>query len=127
VVNLSSTTENLNIEWFNPETGKRISGGTIAGGNTRLFKVPFTGDAVLYVYDTKLQQSQSANIRGISYFRHNSTILSHRDTCFTSNDFCNQSCAIYTFIYFRILYHLSNGVNHLCSIRKKTDIFPVPA
>ena len=64
VVNLSSTTENLNIEWFNPETGKRISGGTIAGGNTRLFKVPFTGDAVLYVYDTKLQQSQSATFGG---------------------------------------------------------------
>lgn len=59
VVNLSSTSGNLNVEWFNPETGTRISGGIVVGGNVRSFKAPFNGDAVLYIYDKQLLQIQS--------------------------------------------------------------------
>ncbi len=38
------------IEWFNPITDEVIDGGTTVGGGKRYFKVPFRGDAVLYIY-----------------------------------------------------------------------------
>lgn len=54
-VNLSTTPGELNVEWFNPETGETSAGGVVSGGVTRAFKAPFSGDAVLYLY----QQTQA--------------------------------------------------------------------
>jgi len=51
-VDLSATPGELNIEWFNPESGEATAGGTIAGGASRSFTAPFAGDAVLYLYQT---------------------------------------------------------------------------
>lgn len=48
-VNLSATTQVLNVEWFNPSTGTTSSGGTVTGGSTLSFTAPFSGDAVLYL------------------------------------------------------------------------------
>jgi hypothetical protein len=49
-VDLSFTTEDLTVEWFNPEDGSVEMGGTVSGGGTRSFTSPFAGDAVLYIY-----------------------------------------------------------------------------
>jgi hypothetical protein len=38
------------IEWFNPGTDEALDGGTIKGGCKKYFRVPFSGDAVLYIY-----------------------------------------------------------------------------
>jgi hypothetical protein len=48
-VNLSGTKGEFAVEWFNPETGSIVNGGTISGGMTRSFSPPFVGDAVLYL------------------------------------------------------------------------------
>jgi hypothetical protein len=54
-VNLSSTNRSLNVEWLNPSTGVRIPAGTINGGlSATSFTAPFSGDAVLYLYDSAL-------------------------------------------------------------------------
>lgn len=52
-VNLSAVapTKQLKVEWFNPNTGVTVSGGTVSGGGASLFTPPFSGDAVLYIYD----------------------------------------------------------------------------
>jgi hypothetical protein len=56
-VNLSNTTNTLNIEWLNPSTGIKTAGGTIAGGLVgATFTTPFLGDAVLYLYDSSLSR-----------------------------------------------------------------------
>ena len=49
-VDLFKTSHQFRAEWFNPRTNEIKDGGTIAGGTTRHFKVPFKGDAVLYLY-----------------------------------------------------------------------------
>jgi len=52
-VNLSATTQVLNVEGFNPSTGAITSGGQVRGGSSALpFTPPFSGDAVLYLIDT---------------------------------------------------------------------------
>jgi hypothetical protein len=52
-VNLSATTQVLNVEWFNPSTGATTSGGQVRGGASAMaFTPPFTGDAVLYLVDS---------------------------------------------------------------------------
>src|SRR3982751_5831801 len=52
-VNLSHTTRALNVEWFNPATGVKTSAGTVQGGSsTQSFTPPFSGDAVLYLFDS---------------------------------------------------------------------------
>lgn len=51
-VNLSNTTGNLNVEWFNPSNGTTTNSGTTAGGTSRNFTAPFGGDAVLYLYQS---------------------------------------------------------------------------
>ena len=56
-VDLSSTQGELTVEWFNPGTGETIAGGKIMGGGRRSFQAPFSGDAVLYVYQATLNQS----------------------------------------------------------------------
>jgi hypothetical protein len=51
-INLSGSPGPLNIEWFNPENGTVAGSGTVMGGAARAFTVPFSGDAVLYIYAT---------------------------------------------------------------------------
>ena len=53
-VNLSGTSGELNIEWFNPQNGTVIDGGSVIGGGLRFFTAPFDGDAVLYIYDSDI-------------------------------------------------------------------------
>jgi len=56
-VNLSavSAAKQLTVEWFNPSTGVTTNGGKVNGGNTNsTFTPPFSGDAVLFVYEAKL-------------------------------------------------------------------------
>jgi len=48
-VDLSDAQGELAVEWLNPSTGERISGGTTTGGGSREFTAPFNGDAVLYI------------------------------------------------------------------------------
>jgi hypothetical protein len=49
-VDLSSSPVELLVEWFNPENGSIIDGGTVQGGNLQSFIAPFLGDAVLYIH-----------------------------------------------------------------------------
>jgi hypothetical protein len=51
-VNLSATTRTLNVEWLNPANGQISAGTAVAGGTTRSFTPPFSGDAVLYLRDS---------------------------------------------------------------------------
>jgi hypothetical protein len=48
-VNLATWSGRLAAEWFNPATGTVSAGGEVAGGATRTFTPPFTGDAVLFL------------------------------------------------------------------------------
>jgi len=48
-VDLSDALGEFDVEWLDPSTGERVSGGTIDGGGPREFGSPFSGDAVLYV------------------------------------------------------------------------------
>jgi hypothetical protein len=49
-VDLSQASGQLNVEWFNPNTGKTIEAGAVVGGAIKGFSAPFNGDAVLYLY-----------------------------------------------------------------------------
>jgi len=49
-VDLSGASGRLDVEWLDPSTGKRVSGGTTDGGGPRDFKAPFGSDAVLYIF-----------------------------------------------------------------------------
>jgi len=51
-VDLSDAQGNLNVEWLNPETGATIADNPTTGGAQRSFTAPFSGDAVLYIYQT---------------------------------------------------------------------------
>ncbi len=54
-VDLGNTRGWLEVEWLNPKTGLVIKGAGIKGGNSRQsFTVPFSGDAVLFVYSRML-------------------------------------------------------------------------
>jgi len=44
------------MEWFNPVTGEFIDGGTTRGGNNRIFKIPFDGDALLYLFEVDVEK-----------------------------------------------------------------------
>lgn len=51
-VNLSATTNLLNVQWLNPATGTVTNIAAINGGSSaRSFTTPFSGDAVLYLVD----------------------------------------------------------------------------
>jgi hypothetical protein len=55
-VNLSamSSARALAVEWFNPSTGAVIAAKPIpSGSSSQVFTPPFSGDAVLYLVDTK--------------------------------------------------------------------------
>jgi hypothetical protein len=49
-IDLSGSSETLNVEWFNPRTGDITPAGKTTGGVRRSFRAPFGGDAVLYLY-----------------------------------------------------------------------------
>jgi hypothetical protein len=48
-VDLSDASAMLDVEWFNPNTGETTSAEAAVGGESREFKAPFSGDAVLYI------------------------------------------------------------------------------
>ncbi|HYV96469.1 MAG TPA: DUF6298 domain-containing protein [Gemmatimonadaceae bacterium] len=48
-LNLSATMGSLSVEWFFPETGQTVSGGTTTGGGSRTLTPPQGGAAVVYV------------------------------------------------------------------------------
>jgi hypothetical protein len=52
-VDLSATSGELAVEWFNPSTGETSAGEPVAGGASRSFTAPFSGDAVLYLYQSE--------------------------------------------------------------------------
>jgi hypothetical protein len=47
----SSAERELTVEWFDPTTGVKTEGGTTIGGPNRSFTAPFSGDAVLCIWD----------------------------------------------------------------------------
>jgi hypothetical protein len=51
-VDLSDALGELVLEWLNPSTGERMSGGKTTGGDRQVFTAPFSGDAVLYMVGT---------------------------------------------------------------------------
>lgn len=61
MVDLTGTRGLLVIEWFNPQTGRIVSRGRIAGGGMRSFSRPFPGDAILYLksISSKRRRTQS--------------------------------------------------------------------
>jgi len=50
-VDLSDSPINLSVEWFNPQSGTTVNASSVIGGDTQTFTVPFSGDAVLYIYN----------------------------------------------------------------------------
>jgi len=48
-VDLSVALGKLYVEWLDPSTGERKSGGTIDGGGPMDFGSPFREDAILYI------------------------------------------------------------------------------
>ena len=50
-VDLSASPVDLSVEWFHPQTGDVIEGETVQGGSIQSFNAPFSGDAVLFIYD----------------------------------------------------------------------------
>ncbi|MCQ3976260.1 MAG: hypothetical protein DPW09_22765 [Anaerolineae bacterium] len=49
-VDLTATSGDLMVEWFNPGTGETVGGSAVSGGEPRSFYAPFRGAAVLYLY-----------------------------------------------------------------------------
>lgn len=49
-VDLSDSPVELTVEWFNPVDGTTIDGGKLQGGKIQSFTAPFSGDAVLYIF-----------------------------------------------------------------------------
>ena len=50
-VDLTGSPMELSVEWFNPANGDIILSTAVQGGASRSFTAPFSGDAVLYIYD----------------------------------------------------------------------------
>jgi hypothetical protein len=50
-VDLSATSNQLSMEWFNVREGKTITADPVQGGSIQTFTAPFSGEAVLYLYD----------------------------------------------------------------------------
>jgi len=60
-VDLSSSPLDLSVEWFDPLDGSTHAGEAIQGGDSsESFSAPFSGDAVLYIFDTALSQSTTS-------------------------------------------------------------------
>ena len=54
-VDLSGASGEFDLEWFDPTTGTTAQGGSTAGGVVSPLRTPFTNDAILYIYERKLQ------------------------------------------------------------------------
>lgn len=52
-VDLSASPVELTVEWFNPVDGSTTYGGKVQGGDAQSFTAPFSGDAILYIYDAQ--------------------------------------------------------------------------
>jgi len=52
-VDLSSASDPMAVEWFNPRSGDAVAGARADRGGKRTFQSPFTGDAVLYLKITE--------------------------------------------------------------------------
>jgi hypothetical protein len=50
-VNLSAAPGTFKVEWLNPVTGQVTSASAVTGGTTRTFTPPFSGSAVLFIYN----------------------------------------------------------------------------
>lgn len=57
-VDLHATPGALQVEWFNPESGKITPGEMVIGGERQAFTAPFSGDAVLYLYQNSSTAQQ---------------------------------------------------------------------
>jgi Family of unknown function (DUF6298)/Putative collagen-binding domain of a collagenase len=60
-VNLSPVAGSLDYDWFRPATGAMFSGGTVIGGNRQNFTAPFSGDAVLHLYQNSNSPTPTYN------------------------------------------------------------------
>jgi hypothetical protein len=52
-VDLTKSPGLLSVEWFNPQDGSFVDDGSVQGGSHQTFVAPFSGDAVLYIYDNQ--------------------------------------------------------------------------
>ena len=50
-MNLSAATGTLTVEWFDPNTGDTMAGGTVTGGSVLSLTTPTSGHAVLYLHN----------------------------------------------------------------------------
>jgi hypothetical protein len=50
-VNLSAAQGQLSVEWFRPANGRTYPGDPVNGGSSLQFRAPFSGEAVLYIFD----------------------------------------------------------------------------
>jgi hypothetical protein len=50
-VDLSNSPIELSVEWLNPADATVINDTAVQGGVSQSFTAPFSGDAVLYIYD----------------------------------------------------------------------------
>jgi len=67
-VNLSATTRQLSVEWFNPSTGAVTAGTSVVGGSSsQSFTPPFSGDAVLYLVDASGHANSATITNPLSY------------------------------------------------------------
>ncbi len=64
-VDLSASPIRLMVEWFNPQDDTIIDGGVVEGGATHSFTAPFSGDAVLYIFDVELAQSKPTSTQAL--------------------------------------------------------------
>jgi len=74
-VNLTGTSAEFLVEWFNPATGVATSGGAVAGGATRTLTPPFSGDAVVYLKATASPPPTVTAITPSSGFNTGTTII----------------------------------------------------
>jgi hypothetical protein len=64
-VNLSAAHSRLQVEWFDPATGKTVPAGTVEGGSAaQAFTPPFKGDAVLSLTQSASNGSTSSSLGG---------------------------------------------------------------
>ena len=51
-VDLSASPVQFSVEWLNIQDGKKITADPVQGGSVQTFTAPFSGDAVLYLYES---------------------------------------------------------------------------
>ena len=63
-IDLSATSGDLTLEWFNPATGVSTNGGTLRGGKQQTITTPFGDDAVVYLYQPVAGATPTTNPLG---------------------------------------------------------------